>query len=71
MRLYLDSPALDAGNNNAEHLHDEDIEGESRNYNGTVDMGAYEWREDPPVHEPVIYRVDVDVISRGNGESRT
>ncbi|WP_236976948.1 right-handed parallel beta-helix repeat-containing protein, partial [Membranihabitans maritimus] len=43
-RLMSGSPAIDMGDNTA-NMETEDLDGLSRVYNGTIDVGAYEWRE--------------------------
>ncbi len=41
--LLADSPLIDAGNNDAPHLPDEDFDGRTRIQDGQVDIGAYEY----------------------------
>lgn len=73
LRLSSCSPAVDAGlntavpidridmdndGNTAEQI-DIDIEGESRVFEGTVDMGAYEWNGSPPAMSISLDTTDV------------
>ena len=66
LRLYGNSPCLDAGNNSY-NLYSSDIRGEARIQNSTIDMGAYEWTQgiDPAV---IIY-VKQDAIGTNDGTS--
>lgn len=43
-QLQSSSPAIDAGNNN--YPVSSDIKGRTRSYNGTYDIGCYEWYEE-------------------------
>src|SRR5690606_29032872 len=51
-RLMPVSAAIDAGENTA-NTEMEDLDGLSRIYNGTIDMGAYEWR--PYCRQDTVY----------------
>jgi hypothetical protein len=52
-RLSSGSPCIDAGNNDAVPSNiTNDLDGNARIINGTVDMGAYEFGETTPPHPP-------------------
>lgn len=69
-RLIQGSPALDMGDNDAEHLTARDLDGENRQQDddsdgvAEVDMGAYEGGEPPPP-----YFVDLAADPDGDGTS--
>ena len=60
LHLSPSSTCINAGNNSAPHLPDKDLDGNRRIYNGTVDLGVYEYGSTPS-----SYRVEV--IKIGNG----
>jgi len=65
-RLYGNSPCANTGNNSY-NSHDEDIRGQKRIQNSTIEMGAYEWT--PSIDPAVIIYVKSDAVGNNNGTS--
>jgi hypothetical protein len=68
LRLYGNSPCLDAGNNSY-NLYSSDIRGQARIQNATIDMGAYEWTQG--IDAAVIIYVKQDATGNNDGTSWT
>jgi predicted outer membrane repeat protein len=64
LRLLLQSPCIDTGDNGAPGLATLDLDGNPRISNGTVDMGVYEL----PITCPVTARMYVDATATGAGD---
>ena len=74
-RLDGNSPAIDAGNNDAIANFDKDLAGNARIASNTVDFGAYEGSGGtifpPIIKESVVIYVDKDAAGESNGTSWT
>ena len=75
-RLNNNSPAIDAGNNDAIASFDQDLAGNARIASNTVDFGAYEGSggtiaQTPSLTEESIIYVDKDAAGESNGTSWT